>query len=236
MWLGGNLFFGQLSLSEGDCKNAKSNCKNIFSKIFTVTFVTIDHTIMINANQLLRELNKASSTLFTHKDVTNLLGGIKGKFEKKDNRIIIEASLGKEYAVGEVKYYIDKLETGGKVTDGEGKPLAKVEIEIEGKKISTDENGIIKETEKKEEMEGEDVAALKESILKKDEEIVSLKAKISELEASKTQMSAQIATSASLLTKMADEVKKGIKPGGSGEKKYEEMSNYEKAKFNRERK
>lgn len=157
------------------------------------------------------------------------------ELEKKIKRFIMEASLGKEYIVEEKKYYIDKLETGGKITDADGKEIPNLEIKIEDKEIKTDENGVIKETEKEEEMADEEVAKLKEDLLAKDEEIISLKAKISELEASKTQMASQIATGKDLLTKMSEEVKKGVKPGGAPEKKYEEMSNFEKAKFNKER-
>lgn len=158
------------------------------------------------------------------------------ELEKQIKRFIMETTLGKEYAIGETKYFIDKLETGGKVTDGDGNPMPKLEIEIEGKKIETDENGVIKETEvKKVEQADEETAKLKEDLLKKDEEIVALKAKISELESSKTEMSAQLATGKDLLTKMADEAKKGLGANSRGkDKKYEEMTNFEKAKFNKE--
>ena len=39
---------------------------------------------MLNVNHLLRELNKLGLGPFSHKDVNDLLSGVKGKFTKKD--------------------------------------------------------------------------------------------------------------------------------------------------------
>jgi len=60
-----------------------------------------------------------------------------------------------------------------------------------------------------------------------------LKAKITELEAKKTEMSAEVKAAKQVALEMAEEMKKGIKPDAKPAKKYEEMSNAEKAKFNR---
>jgi len=64
-------------------------------------------------------------------------------------------------------------------------------------------------------------------------ENVALKAKIAELEGKAVEMSAEVAAAKKVAVEMGAEMAKGIKPDGSSPKKYEEMSNVEKAKFNR---
>ena len=64
-------------------------------------------------------------------------------------------------------------------------------------------------------------------------ENVALKAKIAELEGKAVEMSAEVAAAKKVAVEMGAEMAKGIKPDGSTPKKYEEMSNVEKAKFNR---
>ena len=64
-------------------------------------------------------------------------------------------------------------------------------------------------------------------------ENVALKAKIAELEGEAVEMSAEVAAAKKVAVEMGAEMAKGIKPDGSAPKKYEEMSNVEKAKFNR---
>ena len=64
-------------------------------------------------------------------------------------------------------------------------------------------------------------------------ENVALKAKIAELEGKAVEMSAEVAAAKKVAVEMGAEMAKGIKPDGSAPKKYEEMSNVEKAKFNR---
>ena len=64
-------------------------------------------------------------------------------------------------------------------------------------------------------------------------ENVALKAKIAELEGKAVEMSAEVAAAKKVAIEMGAEMAKGIKPDGSAPKKYEEMSNVEKAKFNR---
>ena len=65
-------------------------------------------------------------------------------------------------------------------------------------------------------------------------ENVALKAKIAELEGKAVEMSAEVAAAKKVAIEMGAEIAKGIKPNsGASAKKYEEMSNVEKAKFNR---
>lgn len=64
-------------------------------------------------------------------------------------------------------------------------------------------------------------------------ENVALKAKIAELEGKAVEMSAEVVAAKKVAVEMGAEMAKGIKPDGSAPKKYEEMSNVEKAKFNR---
>ena len=65
-------------------------------------------------------------------------------------------------------------------------------------------------------------------------ENVELQAKIAELECKAVEMSAEVAAAKKVAVEMGAEIAKGIKPNsGSSAKKYEEMSNVEKAKFNR---
>jgi hypothetical protein len=109
-------------------------------------------------------------------------------------------------------------------------------------KIKTDENGMITEAVTEEEMEdtpaveappAEDkTAELQKLIDEKDVEINDLKAKITELEAGKTEMSAEVVAAKKVALEMAEEMKKGIKPEVK-EKDYAEMSNKEKALYNR---
>ena len=64
-------------------------------------------------------------------------------------------------------------------------------------------------------------------------ENVALKAKIAELEGKAVEMGAEVAAAKKVAVEMGAEMAKGIKPDGNPAKKYEEMSNVEKAKFNR---
>ena len=86
-------------------------------------------------------------------------------------------------------------------------------------------------------MEGEQIPPADDLQNKVDElttENVALKAKIAELEGKAVEMSAEVAAAKKVAVEMGAEIAKGIKPNsGASAKKYEEMSNVEKAKFNR---
>ncbi len=68
----------------------------------------------------------------------------------------------------------------------------------------------------------------------KESEIIALKAKLAEYEVKEVEMSAEVAAAKKVAVEMGAELAKGIKPDGNAStKKYEEMSNIEKAKYNR---
>lgn len=157
-------------------------------------------------------------------------------------RVILMEDQSTPYEVGDKKYFIDKMEVGGKVKDPEANPVANAEIEVNKWKIKTDENGVI--TEAVEEIENADDPAAGDDAMKKltDEnealktENNDLKAKITELESKQTNMSAELADTKKIVVSMAEEAKKGLGAGGDGsktEKPYHEMSNLEKARYNR---
>lgn len=156
------------------------------------------------------------------------------EIDERIKRVIMESQLGTKYTIEDKDYYIDKLEVGGIVTDGDGNPIPNAEMEIEKKKIKTDDKGVILEAVEEIEQEEEDkTAELQKIIDDKDIEINDLKAKITELEAKKTEMSAEVEAAKKVALEMAEEMKKGIKPKESKPKSYEEMSNKEKALYNR---
>ena len=89
-------------------------------------------------------------------------------------------------------------------------------------------------------MEGEGTppAMTPEEMQKKLDELttenIALKAKLAEYEVKEIDMSAELAAAKKVAVEMGEELAKGIKPDGNApKKKYEEMSNVEKAKFNR---
>jgi hypothetical protein len=128
--------------------------------------------------------------------------------------------------------------------------IKKIMMESEEEKAKAEAEAKLAEEEKlkkEQEMEGETmppaetpedpaakIAELQKVIDDKDVEINELKAKITQLESGTTEMSAQLVATKKVALEMAEEMKKGITPKGGGtDKKYEEMSNVEKAKFNR---
>jgi hypothetical protein len=172
--------------------------------------------------------------------INNKVEMTKEEIDARIKRVLMESNLGTKYTIEDKDFYIDKLEVGGKVTDGDGNPIPNGEMEIEKKKIKTDENGVI--TEAVAEVENEEekpapaedkTAELQKIIDDKDVEINDLKAKITELEAGKTEMSAEVAAAKQVALEMAEEMKKGIKPEDGKKKSYDEMSNKEKALHNR---
>lgn len=78
------------------------------------------------------------------------------------------------------------------------------------------------------------VEELQKMVDEKEAEIIALKAKLAEYETKATEMSAEIAAAKKVAVEMGAELAKGIKPaGGAVTMKYEEMTNVQKAKFNR---
>lgn len=173
--------------------------------------------------------------------INNKVEMTKEEIDARIKRVLMESNLGTKYTIEDKDYFIDKIEVGGLVTDGDGNPIPNAEMEIEKTKIKTDDKGVILEavTEVEQEEEkpappAEDkTAELQKIIDDKNLEINDLKAKITELEAKKTEMSAEVLAAKKVALEMAEEMKKGIKPDAKPAKKYEEMSNAEKAKFNR---
>lgn len=171
--------------------------------------------------------------------INNKVEMTKEEIDARIKRVLMEAQLGTKYTIEDKDYYIDKLEVGGMVTDGDGNPIPNAEMEIEKKKIKTDDKGVILEAVTEVE-NAEDTppaedktAELQKIIDDKDVEINELKAKITELEAGKTEMSAEVEAAKKVALEMAEEMKKGIKPDPKEKKNYEEMSNKEKALYNR---
>lgn len=171
--------------------------------------------------------------------INNKVEMTKEEIDARIKRVLMEAQLGTKYTIEDKDYFIDKLEVGGMVTDGDGNPIPNAEMEIEKKKIKTDDKGVILEAV--EEIENADdvppaedkTAELQKIIDDKDVEINDLKAKITELEAGKTQMSAEVEAAKKVALEMAEEMKKGIKPEEGKKKSYEEMSGYEKMQYNK---
>lgn len=153
-------------------------------------------------------------------------------------RVLMESQLGTEYVVGENKYYIDKLEVGGVVTDGDGVPVPNTEITIDTTEIKTDDKGVILEVITEQEMEGpaqpveDKTAEMQKTIDDQATEINDLKAKIVELEGGNVKMSAELEATKKVALEMAQEVKIPAAPE-KVQKAYHEMSNAEKVKFNR---
>ncbi len=169
--------------------------------------------------------------------INNKVEMTKEEIDARIKRVLMESQLGTKYTIEDKDYYIDKMEVGGVVTDGDGNPIPNVEIEIEKTKIKTDDKGVIteavKEIENEEENPEDKTAELQKIIEEKDTEINDLKAKITELEAKKTEMSSEVEAAKKVALEMAEEMKKGIKPEDDKKKSYEEMSNKEKAAYNR---
>ena len=165
--------------------------------------------------------------------INNKVEMTKEEIDARIKRVLMEAQLGTKYTIEDKDYFIDKLEVGGMVTDGDGNPIANAEMEIEKKKIKTDDKGVILEAVEEIENEEDKTAELQKQVEELTTENNDLKAKITELEAGKTEMSAEVAAAKKVALEMAEEMKKGIKPEEGKKKSYGEMSNKEKAKFNR---
>jgi len=187
-----------------------------------------------------KKLNGFSIEAYLEPVLTNEEIEMKQEDIDKRVKIVLMEDQSKPYEVGDKKYFIDKMEVGGKIQNEDATPAANVEIEVEKWKLKTDENGVI--TEAVEEIENEEDVVPAEEVVKLKEandaltaENADLKAKITDLETKQTNMSAELVANKKVLSEMAEEAgKSGIKPGGEGkEKPYHEMSNVEKARYNR---
>lgn len=163
----------------------------------------------------------------------------KEEIDARIKRVLMESQLGTKYTIDDKDYFINKLEVGGLVTDGDGNPIPNAEMEIEKTKIKTDDKGVILEAVAEVKQEGDvppaedKTAELQKQVDDLTTENNDLKAKITELEAKKTEMSAEVEAAKIVALEMAEEMKKGIKPDPKEKKSYEEMSNKEKALYNR---
>jgi outer membrane murein-binding lipoprotein Lpp len=151
--------------------------------------------------------------------INNKVEMTKEEIDARIKRVLMEAQLGTKYTIEDKDYYIDKMEVGGVVTDGDGNPIPNAEMEIEKKKIKTDDKGVILEAVTEVEQEEEKPAPAEDKtaeLQKQVEELTTenndLKAKITELEAKKTEMSAEVTAAKKVALEMAEEMKKGIKP------------------------
>ena len=165
--------------------------------------------------------------------INNKVEMTKEEIDARIKRVLMEAQLGTKYTIEDKDYFIDKLEVGGMVTDGDGNPIPNAEMEIEKKKIKTDDKGVILEAVEEIENAEDKTAELQKQVDELTTENNELKAKITELEAKKTEMSAEVEASKKVALEMAEEMKKGIKPEEGKKKSYDEMSNKDKALYNR---
>jgi hypothetical protein len=156
----------------------------------------------------------------------------KEEVDARIKQVLMESQLGKEYEVDGKKYYIDKMEVGGKITDDQGAPIANAEITIDKWKLKAGEDGVIAEAV---ETEAEPPADdLQKKVDDLEAENNDLKAKIVDLEGKQTNMSAELAAAKKVAVEMGEEMAKGLKPNpATTQKEYHEMSNVEKAKYNR---
>lgn len=148
-------------------------------------------------------------------------------FFSKEEKFATEAP---EVASG---FFADSLEVGSLVTDKDGNPLANASFEVEGVKYETDADGKIMEVASSTEdsTTEEDMANDVPDLAKENED---LKAQVVALQTELTALKADKVKAETDLVKMAKQVMEDKKIPPVVEKKYEEMSNFEKLKFNRE--
>lgn len=112
-----------------------------------------------------------------------------------------------------------------------------VEEDAAALKKKEEEDAAAEAEKLKMEGEGTPPAMTPEEMQKKLDELttenIALKAKLAEYEVKEIDMSAELAAAKKVAVEMGAEIAKGIKPNGTHSKKYEEMSNVEKVKFNR---
>ena len=130
----------------------------------------------------------------------------------------------------------NEIEMTQEEVDARIKAVIQMTAEKDAAKKKDEEDAAAAEAKKVKMAEG-DPAPPAEDLQKKVDELttenVALKAKIAELEGKAVEMSAEVEAAKKVAVEMGAEMAKGIKPDGNPAKKYEEMSNVEKAKFNR---
>ena len=131
----------------------------------------------------------------------------------------------------------NQIEMTKEEVDARIKAVIQMTAEEDAAKKKEEEDAAAAEAEKVKMAKG-DPAPPADDLQKKVDELtaenIALKAKLAEYEVKEIDMSAEIAAAKKVAVEMGAELAKGIKPDGNApKKKYEEMSNVEKAKFNR---
>ena len=130
----------------------------------------------------------------------------------------------------------NQIEMTQEEVDARIKAVIQMAAEEDAAKKKEEEDAAAAEAEKVKMAEG-DPAPPSDDLQKKVDELtaenIALKAKLAELEVKEIDMSAELAAAKKVAVEMGAEIAKGIKPNGTPSKKYEEMSNVEKVKFNR---
>ena len=130
----------------------------------------------------------------------------------------------------------NQIEMTKEEVDARIKAVIQMTTEEDAAKKKEEEDAAAAEAEKVKMAEGDPVPPADDLQKKVDEltaENIALKAKLAELEVKEIDMSAEIAAAKKVAVEMGAEIAKGIKPNSAPQKKYEEMSNAEKVKFNR---
>lgn len=134
----------------------------------------------------------------------------------------------------------ENIEMTKEEVDARIKAVIQMTAEEDAAKKKEEEDAAAAEAEKVKMAEDEAAKATPpaDDLQKKVDELtaenIALKAKLAELEVKEIDMSAEIAAAKKVAVEMGAELAKGIKPDGNApKKKYEEMSNVEKAKYNR---
>lgn len=160
------------------------------------------------------------------------------ELDARIKKVLMASQLGTEYDVDGTKYYIDRLEVDGMVTDENGAPLKVEGLLIDGKTIESDDAGKITAVEAPEEEAAEDATTGDMPDLQKQVDDLmaennDLKAQIAELEAKQVNMSAEVVAAKKVALEMSEELAKGIKPKAAEAIPYEQMTNAQKTLYNR---
>lgn len=166
--------------------------------------------------------------------------------QKVDNAEVWQKIKDKQLTGFSIEAYLEPVLTTKEIEmtkeeefDARVKAVIKMTAEEDAAKKKAEEDAAAAEAEKVK-MEGEQAPPamtpeeMQKIIDEKESEIIALKAKLAEYEVKEVEMSAEIAAAKQVAIEMGAELAKGIKPDGKAStKKYEEMSNVEKAKYNR---